>query len=40
LLRVVAGAMAPFGRWNTVEDTCLVGIDGAPVCHLIASGLM
>jgi len=29
LLRVVAGAMAPFGRWNTMEDTHPVGIDGS-----------
>ena len=29
VLRVVAGAMAPFGRWNTAEDTRLVGIDGS-----------
>ncbi len=28
---VVAGAMAPFGRWNTVEDTCPVGRDGSDV---------
>ncbi len=29
LLSVVAGAMAPFGRWKTVVDTRLVGIDGS-----------
>ncbi len=29
LLTVVAGAMAPFGRWNTVEDTRPVGMDGS-----------
>jgi len=29
LLSVVAGAMAPFGRWNTVEDMRPVGIDGS-----------
>ena len=26
---MVAGATAPFGRWNTVEDTCPVGMDGS-----------
>ena len=26
---VVAGATAPFGRWNTAEDTLPVGIDGS-----------
>ncbi len=25
---MVAGATAPFGRWNTVEDTHPVGMDG------------
>ena len=29
LLRVVGSAMVPFERWNTVEDTCPVGIDGS-----------
>ncbi len=29
LLTVVAGALAPFGRWNTVEDTRPVGMDGS-----------
>ena len=29
LLSEVAGAMAPFGRWNTAEDTHPVGIDGS-----------
>jgi len=29
LLSVVAGAMVPFGRRNTAEDTRLVGIDGS-----------
>ena len=29
LLSVVAGAMAPFGRWKTVVDTRPVGIDGS-----------
>ncbi len=29
LLTVVAGAMAPFGRWNTAEDTRPVGMDGS-----------
>ncbi len=28
-LTVVAGATAPFGRWNTVEDTHPVGMDGS-----------
>ncbi len=28
-MTVVAGAMAPFGRWNTVEDTHPVGMDGS-----------
>ena len=28
LLSVVAGAMAPFGKWKTAEDTRPVGIDG------------
>ena len=28
---VVAGAMAPFGRGNTEEDTCPVGRDGSDV---------
>ena len=26
---MVAGAMAPFGRWNTAEDMCPVGIVGS-----------
>ncbi len=29
LLTVVAGATAPFGRWNTAEDTRPVGMDGS-----------
>ena len=29
MLSVVASAMAPFGRWNTPEDTRPVGIDGS-----------
>ena len=29
LLTVVAGATAPFRRWNTAEDTRPVGIDGS-----------
>ncbi len=29
LLMVVAGAMALFGRWNTVEDTRPFGRDGS-----------
>ncbi len=29
LLSVVAGAMAPFGRWKSVVDTRPVGIDGS-----------
>ena len=29
LLTVVAGATAPFGRCNTVDDTRPVGIDGS-----------
>ena len=46
---VVAGAMAPFGRWNIVEDTLPVGIDGsslrkaldvAPVVSLTADGIV
>ncbi len=28
---VVAGATAPFGRWNTAEDTRPVGRDGSDV---------
>ncbi len=28
---LVAGAMAPFGRWNTAEDTRPVGRDGSDV---------
>ena len=28
-MSVVAGAMAPFGRWNTAVDTRPVGIDGS-----------
>ncbi len=31
LLTVVAGATAPFGRWNTMEDTHPVGRDGSDV---------
>ncbi len=27
----VAGVTAPFGRWNTAEDTCQVGRDGSDV---------
>ena len=46
---VVAGATAPFGRWNIVEDTLPVGIDGsslrkaldvAPVVSLTADGIV
>ncbi len=29
LLTVVAGATAPFERWNTAEDTRPVGMDGS-----------
>ncbi len=29
LLIVVAGATVPFGRWNTAEGTCPVGMDGS-----------
>jgi len=28
-LSVVAGATAPFGRWNIAEDACPVGMDGS-----------
>ncbi len=28
-MTVVAGVMAPFGRWNTVEDMRPVGMDGS-----------
>ena len=28
-MTVVAGATAPFGRWNTAEDMRPVGIDGS-----------
>ncbi len=31
LLTVVAGATAPFGRWNIAEDMCSVGRDGSDV---------
>jgi hypothetical protein len=31
LTMVVAGAMAPFGRWNTAEDRRSVGRDGSDV---------
>ncbi len=31
LLTVVAGAMAPFGRWNTAEEMRPVGRDGSGV---------
>jgi hypothetical protein len=31
LLTVVAGATAPFGRWNTMEDMHPVGRDGFDV---------
>ena len=46
---VVAGATAPFGRWNIAEDTLPVGIDGsslrkaldvAPVVSLTADGIV
>ncbi len=37
---VVAGAMAPFGRWNTVEDMHPVGRDGSDVRKVLHVALV
>ena len=40
LLTVVAGATAPFGRWNTAEEMRPVGIDGSSLMKALDVALV